>query len=356
MSSPNGSGAKDGARSVTGPRVVFVGATGAVGETLRALFVERSFPFQELHFVASERSKGRQITFQGRSYPVIPLPEFDFSKVDVAFFSAGTATSLEWARKAAAQGALVIDNTNAFRMDNDVPLIVPQVNGDLLSKRPESNIIANPNCSTIPMTRALKGVDEIFGLQRVVVSTYQAASGAGLTGIEDLFTSSEQVMKSSTDEPHKGRFPVPLGFNLIPSIDRMMDTGFTLEEQKMLQESRKIMRKPDLAVSAHAVRVPVVNCHSEAVYFSCSTELNLDRVLSVLRSQPELIVHDGREAPAHPHPREVSGKDPVHVGRVRLDPLDLRSGWMWVVSDNLRVGAALNAVQIAETLIANGIL
>lgn len=340
---------------MSSPRVVIVGATGAVGHTFRDLFIERSFPFREMHFVASERSKGREIEFKGKTYKAIPLPEFDFSQVDIAFFSAGTATSVEWGRRAAAQGALVIDNTNAFRMDEDVPLIVPQVNGDVLSKRPESNIIANPNCSTIPMTRAVKGVDEVFGLKRIVVSTYQAASGAGLQGIEDLYQSSRQVLESSSDEPHAGRFPVSLGFNLVPCIDRMLDSGFTLEEQKMLQESRKIMRKPDLAVSAHAVRVPVVNCHSEAVYFSCASDLNLDRLLSVLRAQPELVVHDGREAPAHPNPREVSGKDPVHVGRVRLDPLDPRSGWMWVVSDNLRVGAALNAVQIAETLVANGI-
>jgi aspartate-semialdehyde dehydrogenase len=338
------------------PKVVVVGATGVVGETFRSLFVERSFPFQEIHFVASMRSKGREITFKGKSYPVIPLPEFDFSKVDLAFFSAGTSTSMEWGRQAAAQGALVIDNTNAFRMDDDAPLIVPQVNGDLLSTRPQSNIIANPNCSTIPMARALNGIDAIFDVRRVIVSTYQAASGAGLQGIEDLYKSSEQVLRSSSDEPHTGRFSVPLGFNLIPCIDRMLDTGFTLEEQKMLQESRKIMRKPDLAVSAQAVRVPVANCHSEAVHFTCASELNLERMLSALRSQPEMVVHDNHETPAHPNPREVSGNDPVHVGRVRIDTLDSHSGWMWVVSDNVRVGAALNAVQIAETLLENGLV
>ncbi len=336
------------------PRIAIVGATGAVGETFRQLFVERSFAYHSLYFVASERSKGREIDFQGTRYQVIALPEFDFSKVDIAFFSAGTGTSIEWARRAAAQGALVIDNTNAFRMDEDVPLIVPQVNGDLLSKRPQSNIIANPNCSTIPMARALKGVNEVFGVERVVVSTYQAASGAGLHGIEDLHKSSEQVLSATDGSPHAGRFPVALGFNLIPCIDIMLDTGFTLEEQKMLQESRKILRKPALAVSAQAVRVPVVNCHSEAVYFSCAEKLQLEELLASLRSQPEMIVHDGFEAPAHPNPREVSGKDAVHVGRVRIDPLDPHAGWMWIVSDNLRVGAALNAVQIAEKLVESG--
>lgn len=336
------------------PNVAVVGATGAVGETLLSLFEERDFPLARLDLVASSRSAGRKIAFRGQEHEVRALEEADFSHVDIAFFSAGTASSRQWARKAAAQGALVIDNTNAFRMDPDTPLVVPQVNGDLLASRPRSGIVANPNCSTIPIARLLAPLDRHFHVKKLIVSTYQAASGAGLNGQQDLLRDTRHVL-AGEEISHAGRFPVPLAFNVIPSIDTVLESGFTLEEQKMVQESQKILRRPDLQVSATAVRVPVLNGHSAAVYIECEQPLDRGRVTALLKDAPEVTVHDGAGPAGFPSPRFLSDADRVHVGRIRVDPDMANAGWLWVCSDNLRIGAALNALQIATLAIAQGV-
>ncbi|EYF05460.1 aspartate-semialdehyde dehydrogenase [Chondromyces apiculatus] len=337
-------------------RIAVVGATGAVGETLLALFSERQLAFDALSLVASARSAGRTIVARGETYQVEALERFDFSGIDLAFFSAGSAVSLQWARAAAKQGALVIDNTSAFRMDPRTPLVVPQVNGDLLRRRPEDGIVANPNCATIPVVRALAPLDRRYGVRKIVVSTYQAASGAGLTGMEELRSGARASLSEERVEPSSGRFKVPLAFNVVPSIDVMQGSGFTLEEQKIVQESRKILGRDDLLVSATAVRVPVFNGHSEAVYFECEAPLDRAEIVEILRGAPEIVVHDGEGAAGFPTPRFLPDPDRVHVGRIRVVPDNPHAGWLWLVTDNLRIGAALNALQIAEMAIAHDLL
>lgn len=330
----------------TNPNIAIVGATGAVGKELQQLMTERDFPIGTLALVASNRSAGKTVVFRGKSYKVQALDSFDFSKVDIAFFSAGTSTSQEYARRAANQGALVIDNTNAFRMDPDSPLVVPQVNPHQLASRPKSGIVANPNCSTIQMVRALKPVNRAFGLKRVVVSTYQAASGGGLTGIDELKRDTLAAMEGMV-ETNITRFPRPLGGNVIPQIDVFLDSGFTLEEQKMRQETRKIMEM-ELPLTATAVRVPVMNGHSEAIYVECDRPIDLAKLYREMKKEEELVIH--QQPNDFPTPRFEGQGDPVHVGRVRIDPDNNKGLWLWVVANNLRVGAALNAIQIAEHL------
>lgn len=333
------------------PSIAIVGATGIVGTTFLSLFKERSFKYSNLHLVASSRSVGRCLTVDGRDYYVSDLANFDFTGVDIAFFAAGTPISREWVHKAVQQGALVIDNTNAFRMDTDTPLVVPQVNRHLLAERPKSGIVANPNCSTIPLVRLLQPIDQRYGVKRVIASTYHAASGRGVTGIEELKNGSLEIIKTPSQQPQANRFPVTLAFNLIPSIDVVLDNQFTLEEQKMLQESRKILNRPDLEVSATCVRVPVINCHSESVYFECDRTLDRDAIVEWLRQAPEVTVYDGEATKAYPTPLTINNPDHIHVGRIRVDVTNPKAGWFWLVSDNLRVGAALNAIQIAEEII-----
>jgi aspartate-semialdehyde dehydrogenase len=338
------------------PSVAIVGATGAVGTTLLELFEERAFQYRELRLVASPRSAGRTVVVHGRAIAIEDLETFDFSQIDIAFFSAGTSISKLHARRAAAEGALVIDNTNAHRMDVDTSLAVPQVNRHVLATRPASGIIANPNCATIPMVRALHCLDPDYGIKKVIVSTYQAASGQGLTGIEELRAGTEALLADPSAAVPALRFQVPLAFDLVPSIDALLDTGFTVEERKLLDESRKILGRPDLQVSGTAVRVPVVTHHSEAVYFECERPLALPRMLELLRAGEEIQVHHGPGAAGYPTPRTISNVNEVHVGRIRIDPENPYAGWLWIVSDNLRVGAALNALQIAEHVIAAGVL
>lgn len=326
--------------------VAIVGATGAVGATLLRLMDARAFPLARLYLLASAKSAGRTIRFRSKTYPVAALEDFDFHDVDLAFFSAGTSVSREHARRAAAAGSLVIDNTNAFRMLEDCPLVVPQVNGEILAHRPGSNIIANPNCSTIPIVRVIHAIHAEYPVKRFIASTYQAASGAGLSGIEELKDDTRRCAEGLASVAR--RFPVPLGFNVIPFIDSPLDNGFTLEEQKMLQESRKILGRADLLVSATTVRVPVVNGHSAAVYFECERPIEPAQIRHLLESAPEMTVYSGAR---YPTPRFLSDPDRVHVGRIRRDVCDERAGWFWVVSDNLRIGAALNAIQIAERLL-----
>ncbi|PHM08716.1 aspartate-semialdehyde dehydrogenase [Nostoc sp. 'Peltigera malacea cyanobiont' DB3992] len=338
------------------PSIAIVGATGIVGTTFLSLFEERSFKYSNLHLVASSRSVGRCLTVSGRDYKVCDLADFDFTGVDIAFFAAGTPISREWVSKAVDQGALVIDNTNAFRMNPDTPLVVPQVNRHLLVERPKSGIIANPNCSTIPLVRLLQPIEESYRVKQVIVSTYQSASGRGVTGIEELKNGCLQIIKTPLEPPKAERFPVALAFNLIPSIDVLLDNHFTLEEQKMLQESQKILNRPDLKVSATCVRVPVINCHSEAVYFECDRDLDRNDIVELLRHAPEVTVYDGEGTQGYPTPRTIDNPDRIHVGRIRIDPNNPKAGWFWLVSDNLRIGAALNAIQIAEEMIQRQVI
>ncbi|QSN61124.1 MULTISPECIES: aspartate-semialdehyde dehydrogenase [unclassified Caballeronia] len=333
-------------------RIAIAGATGAVGKELLRLMEERNVDAELAGVAASSRSAGQEVRCRGESLRVADLEHFDFSKVDLAFFSAGSAVSRVHARRAAAQGALVIDNTNAFRMDDDTPLVVPQVNARRLATRPQSNIIANPNCSTIPVVRLLDPVHKVNPVLKVIASTYQAASGAGLTGLDELDESIKEVLDDSPGQPVHRRFVAPLGFNVVPSIDVLEEDGFTLEERKMVQETRKILDAPAIHLSATCVRVPVRNCHSAAVYVECGGPLDLADLKRLWRDAPEIQVYDGVDAADFPSPRVIGSSDLVHVGRIRRDPENPNAFWFWVVSDNIRIGAALNAVQIAETLIS----
>lgn len=335
------------------PVLAVVGATGLVGQTFFELIEERDFPFSDILPVASERSAGRIIKTPAGPRTVEALSQFDFRQAGIAFFSAGTARSELHGRRAASDGALVIDNTNAFRMDADVPLVVPQVNAHTIDQRPASGIIANPNCSTIPLVRALRPLDDDYGIESVIVSTYQAASGAGESGREEVLTSVRACLAGETDTAVK--FADPLGFNLVPNIDAPLSTGFTVEERKLLTESRKILERPDLHVSATCVRVPVVNCHSETAYVRCRRPVDRDRLVARLTAAPDVVVHDrGAGEIAYPTPRFIVDHDKVHVGRIRVDPENQNSFWVWIVSDNVRVGAALNAIQVAEHVLGRG--
>lgn len=333
-------------------RIAIAGATGAVGQELLRLMESRELDADLIGLAASARSVGRELSFRGRVHRVQDLERFDFRDVDLAFFSAGSSVSRKHARRAAAEGALVIDNTNAFRMDADTPLLVPQVNAHALARRPKSNIIANPNCSTIPVVRLLDPVHKVAPIRSVIASTYQAASGAGLTGLEELDASVHEVLDGAADGSLHKRFAAPLGFNVVPSIDVLQPDGFTLEERKMLDETRKILSAPRLHVSATCVRVPVRNCHSAAVYVQCEQAIDVETLKRLWRESPEVRVYEGSEPGDFPSPRIVSASDWVHVGRIRQDPENAQAFWFWVVSDNIRIGAALNAVQIAETLLA----
>ncbi|WP_446047176.1 aspartate-semialdehyde dehydrogenase [Streptomyces olivaceus] len=340
----------------TAPRIALVGATGVVGTTLLQLMEERGFRYRDLALVASARSAGREVTVEGHTYRVHDLDGFDFSGTDVAFFSAGAKVSTTFAPKAAAQGALVIDNTSAFRMDPDSPLVVPQANAHELDKRPASGIIANPNCSTIPLVRLLKPVQERWGIRQAVVSTYQAASGAGYSGIDELRAGARAVLDDPDNAGVTGTFSPSLAFDVIPHIDRLLDDGFTFEEQKMLQESRKILSLPHLDITTTCVRVPVVNSHSEAAWIECHNTVDRDELVHLLAEQDEVTVHDLKTHGAFPTPRTAGDPNHVHVGRVRVAAHNPRGFWLWIVADNVRIGAALNALQIAEALTERGVL
>lgn len=333
-------------------RISIAGATGAVGQELLRLMEERNIDAELTGVAASSASAGKDLRFRGKRFVVVDLEHFDFSNVDIAFFSAGSSVSRVHARRAAAQGALVIDNTNAFRMDADTPLLVPQVNAHQLGSRPRSNIIANPNCSTIPVVRLIDPIHRFNRVRTIIASTYQAASGAGLKGLDELDESVREVLHNTPSQPVHRRFVAPLGFNVIPSIDAMEENGFTLEERKMVQETRKILESPDIHVSATCVRVPVRNCHSAAVYVECAKPVDPIQLKAMWQATPEVRVYDGVDAADVPSPRVIGSSDLVHVGRIRRDPENVNAFWFWVVSDNIRIGAALNAVQTAETLIS----
>jgi aspartate-semialdehyde dehydrogenase len=329
--------------------VAVVGATGAVGEQMREVLEERAFPVAELRLLASERSAGQFLPFQGNQLRVQILTEESFRGVDIALFSAGGSVSAKFAPAAVAAGAVVVDNTAYFRMDPEVPLVVPEVNAKAIGEYQNRRIIANPNCSTIQMVVALKPIHDAARIKRVVVSTYQSVSGAGRRAMEEL---SQQVAALFNGrELKKERFPHQIAFNCIPHIDVFMEGGYTKEEWKMIHETRKIFNEPDLPVTATTVRVPVFCSHSESVNVETEKKLTAAEAKALLRRAPGVIVCDEPQENLYPLPVDATGKDATYVGRIREDNSVANGLNLWVVADNLRKGAALNAVQIAEILI-----
>lgn len=329
--------------------VAVVGATGAVGQTMLEILAERNFPVASLIPLASSRSAGSAVTFKGSEYIVQDLEQLDPAGVDVALFSAGGDTSLKYAPRFAEAGCYVVDNSSAWRMDPEVALVVPEVNPEALEMARDNHIIANPNCSTIQMVVALKPLHDAVPIQRVVVSTYQAVSGAGARAINELAKQTAQLL--SSQDVTVEVFPSRIAFNVIPHIDKFMDDGYTKEERKMINETVKIMGA-DIAVTATTVRVPVFYGHSESVNITFSSPLDAATARSLLSEAEGICVVDDPSTEDYPMPSEAAGSDPVWVGRIRDDLSCPNSLHLWVVADNIRKGAALNAVQIAEILIS----
>jgi aspartate-semialdehyde dehydrogenase len=329
--------------------LAIVGATGAVGEQMREVLEERQFPVGELRLLASERSAGQFLQFGGHQRRVDVLTENSFDNIDIALFSAGGSVSAKFAPAAVSAGAVVVDNTACFRMEPDVPLVVPEVNASCIGVYKTRGIIANPNCSTIQMVVALKPIHDGARIKRVVVSTYQSVSGAGRQAMEEL---SKQVAALFNDKDvETKKFPHQIAFNCIPHIDVFMEDGYTKEEWKMIHETRKIFGEPALPVTATTVRVPVFCSHSESVNVQTEKKLTAAEVKSLLHQAPGIIVADEPKDNLYPLAVDATGKDAVYVGRIREDASVQNGINLWVVSDNLRKGAALNAVQIAEILI-----
>ncbi|WP_295900089.1 aspartate-semialdehyde dehydrogenase [uncultured Bdellovibrio sp.] len=327
-------------------KVGVVGATGMVGQTFMNILAEREFPIEELRPFASENSLGKKIELQGKAWPVQVLKEGCFDGLDLVFFSSGDDISKEWAPKAVKAGAFAVDNSAAFRMDPNTVLVVPEVNGHLVDKNSKPQIIANPNCSTIQLVVALKPLQEKFGLEEVRVSTYQAVSGAGQGGYDELL---EQT--ANHDKPQDPKtFPHTILFNCIPQIGSFGDDGYCSEEVKIMKETRKILGQENLKVSAFTVRIPALNAHSESVWVTLNRAANRDEVMTALSGFEGIVVQDEPKKSVYPLARDVSGKDPVYVGRVHRDPENPKMYLMWVVSDNIRKGAALNGIQIAEKI------
>jgi aspartate-semialdehyde dehydrogenase len=324
--------------------VAVVGATGAVGEAMRTILEQRDFPVRSLRLLASERSRGKRLAFRGEEIAVEVLGESSFKGVELALFSAGASVSRDFAPRAVEAGALVVDNSSAFRMDPEVPLVVPEVNPqDIALNR---GIIANPNCSTIQMVVPLKPLHDRWGLRRVIVSTYQSVSGTGRRAMQEL----EDQLRAWV-EGRQGPvevYPHPIAFNCLPHIDVFQEEGYTREEWKMVRETRKIMGLPDLPVTATTVRVPVRVGHSESVYAEFSSRVDAEEAREILRKSPGVEVEDDPESNLYPLAVRAEGRDPCFVGRIRVDLSEPRALNFWVVADNLRKGAALNAVQIAE--------
>jgi aspartate-semialdehyde dehydrogenase len=329
--------------------VAVVGATGAVGEQMREVLEERQFPVGELRLLASERSAGQFLPFNGGQLRVEVLNENSFKDIDIGLFSAGGTVSARFAPIAVAAGAIVVDNTSHFRMEPDVPLVVPEVNANEIARYKQRGIIANPNCSTIQMVVALKPIHDAARVKRVVVSTYQSVSGAGRRAMEEL---SQQVgALFNGKDVRKEKFPHQIAFNCIPHIDVFMEGGYTKEEWKMIHETRKILGEPGLAVTATTVRVPVFCSHSESVNIETLVKLSAAEARKILREAPGIILADDPENNVYPMAIDATGKDATYVGRVREDDSIPNGLNVWVVADNLRKGAALNAVQIAEILV-----
>ncbi len=333
-------------------KVAVVGATGAVGNLMVKVLEERSFPVGELTLLASVRSLGKTLPFKGTELPVQELREDSFHGIQVALFSAGGSVSKKFAPLAAAAGCVVIDNSSAFRMDPKVPLIVPEVNPDAVAPHP--NIIANPNCSTIQMVVALKPIYDAAGIKRIVVTTFQAVSGTGKRAIEELRQQVAAVVEGR--EVTREIYPYQIAFNCFPHIGAFLENGYTEEEMKMVNETRKIFRDPEIAVCATTVRIPVLFGHSEAVNIETRTPIGVDEVRALLAKAPGVRVVDDVARARYPIPLEAAGTDDTLVGRIRQDPSAANGLAMWVVADNIRKGAATNAVQIAELLVARGLL
>jgi len=331
-----------------GYKVAVVGATGNVGREMLNILAEREFPASEVVALASRRSTGAEVSYGDKILKVKALEQYDFSDVDICLMSAGGAVSKEHSPKIAAQGAVVIDNSSTWRMDPDVPLVVPEVNREAIKGYKGRGIIANPNCSTIQMVVALKPIHDAAGIKRVVVSTYQSTSGAGKEGMDELLNQTKSFFVNQTLEAKK--FTKGIAFNVIPHIDVFMDDGSTKEEWKMVVETKKIL-DPKIKVHATCVRVPVFIGHAESVNLELERPLDEHEARRVLAAQPGVLVVDRRENGGYVTPQEVTGQDAVFVSRVRVDPTIDNGLSLWIVSDNLRKGAALNAVQIAEELI-----
>lgn len=334
-------------------KIAIVGASGAVGQEFIRVLEEQNFPVDELLLFGSTRSAGRKYMFRGKEITVKELRHEprDFEGVNIAFTSAGAGVSKEYAADITALGALMIDNSSAFRMDNDVPLVVPEVNGADALNTPR-NIIANPNCTTIQMVVALKPINDLSPIDRVHVATYQAASGAGASAMDELVNQYAQLGRG--EEPTVEKFAYQLAYNVIPQVDVFMDNGYTKEEMKMFNETRKIMHAPQMSVSAMCVRVPVMRAHSEAVWVRTEQPLDIERVRVAFENAEGLVVLDNPAEKIYPMPLDIAHKNPVYVGRLRKDLADGHGLTFWIVGDQIKKGAALNAVQIAQWLLANG--
>ena len=331
--------------------VAVVGATGAVGQVMLSILHERKFPVKKLIALASARSAGETIQFGDQQIVVQDLATFDPTGVDIALFSAGGSTSTQYAPKFAAAGAIVVDNSSAFRYDDDVPLVVSEVNPDAIANAPRG-IIANPNCSTMQMLVALAPIHREVGIERINVATYQSVSGGGRSAVDELEKQSADLVAGREADPQ--RFPVQIAFNLIPHIDDFQANGYTKEEMKLVWETRKILGDDAIQVNPTAVRVPVYYGHSEAVHIETRSKISVDRVRALLEAAPGVVVVDDRKSGGYPTPvTHAAGQDAVFVGRLREDISHPRGLNMWVVSDNIRKGAALNAVQIAELWLKN---
>jgi aspartate-semialdehyde dehydrogenase len=331
-----------------GYKVAVVGATGNVGREMLDILAERGFPVSEVVPLASKRSLGTEVSFGDKTLKTRVLDNYDFSDTDICLMSAGGSVSKEWSPKIGAQGCVVIDNSSAWRYDADVPLVVPEVNADAVAGFGKKNIIANPNCSTAQLVVALKPLHDRFGIKRVVVSTYQSVSGAGKDAMDELFEQTRAVFVTDPVEPKK--FPKRIAFNLIPHIDVFMEDGFTKEEWKMMAETKKIL-DPKIKLTATCVRVPVFISHSESVNVEFEKPVTADEARDILREAPGCLVIDKHEPGGYITPHEAAGEDATYISRIREDATVENGLAFWCVSDNLRKGAALNAVQIAEVLI-----
>jgi len=326
-------------------KVALVGATGMVGQVMLKVLAERNFPLTELIPVASEHSIGKKITFQEKSYSVVGLSTAVKMKADVALFSAGGETSLEWAPKFATAGTTVIDNSSAWRMDSSKKLVIPEINANQLTR--EDKIIANPNCSTIQMLVALAPLQDKYGIKRLVISTYQSITGTGVKAVQ-------QLKNEYQDKQGEMAYPYPIHRNAIPHCDNFQDNGYTKEEMKLVKETHKILSDDSIGVTATAIRIPVVGGHSESVNVQLKKEASVEEIQTLLSQSPGVIVQDNPDTNTYPMPIYAEGKNDVFVGRIRKDFSQENTINMWIVSDNLRKGAATNTIQIAEYLVAQG--
>lgn len=335
-------------------KVAVLGATGMVGQEMLKTLDQRNFPIESLKLLASERTSGSKIEFQGKEYEVEVATPDSFAGIEIVLSSAGAGVSKELAPSIVKAGAVIIDNTSAFRMENDVPLVVPEINSHTLKNH--KGIIANPNCSTIQLVMALKPLHDHVPLKRVLVSTYQSVSGAGKEAVEEMYNQAKAILEGNFTKPEKTILPQVIAFNVIPHGGTFQDNDYTDEETKITHETRKILEIPDLPISATSVRVPVVIGHSETVNVEFNTAVEVKKIHELLSAFPGVTVLDDPKSKIYPMPADAAGKDDVFVGRVRKDLSNNNAVNMWVVSDNIRKGAALNAVQIAEKMIEMGLI